>query len=493
MSLRAFLFCLVLPAVLAGCAKPPLASVSRIERDAIAVRLNQDIAILASDAFGGRKPGTPGGRATVDFLSQRFAQVGLESGTNDPGNPWRAPVGLTQIHGMDSQVDLIVDGRTIAFSKQEAVAVTTLQRILIAEADMIFVGYEAESVPAEQVAGKVVVMLADKSLNPERRILLEAKQANGVIVVPQLSDEWDRQIVSRIRQDARREKIALSSDVDEIFAAVATQGAMARALGAHNWQSLVDAAGKTGFAPIDLNAKANIEAKAQRREFESHNIIGRIAGRNPDKGAVLLLAHWDHLGECGPPEAADRLCNGAVDNASGVALMLELVRRLAQAGSYERDIYVLATSAEEVGLLGARAFAANPAIALDKVVAAFNFDTVAVAPEGSPLGFIGEGRTPLDPLVLEVLAQTGRELGNRDYAKRFLQRQDAWVLLDKGVPALLLSSAFASETTTGPYFESAYHTTSDDAEGIELGGAIDDLLLHEELVKRLAVPVPDAP
>ena len=91
-------------------------------------------------------------------------------------------------------------------------------------------------------------------------------------------------------------------------------------------------------------------------------------------------------------------------------------------------------------------------------------------------------------IVLEELLADGRDLGNRDYANSFLQRQDAWALLQKGVPAVLLSSAFASPITAGPFFDGVYHSPEDEAVGLELGGAIDDLLLHEALVKRLAVP-----
>ncbi|MEO0872193.1 MAG: M20/M25/M40 family metallo-hydrolase, partial [Pseudomonadota bacterium] len=146
-------------------------------------------------------------------------------------------------------------------------------------------------------------------------------------------------------------------------------------------------------------------------------MIGRLAGTKPDAksdtGAVLLMAHWDHLGLCGPEGAEDRICNGAIDNASGIAVMLELARRLAEAGPYENDIYVLATSAEESGLLGAQAFAANPPLPLESIIAAFNFDSVALAKAGAPVGFIGEGRTSLDPLVLQVMAEAERDLGNR--------------------------------------------------------------------------------
>jgi len=166
--------------------------------------------------------------------------------------------------------------------------------------------------------------------------------------------------------------------------------------------------------------------------------------------------------------------------------MLELARLLAASGPHDRDIYVLATSAEEAGLLGARAFVANPPMPLDTIVAAFNFDSVAIAPAGGKVGFVGEGQTPLDAIVTQVVSESEREFGDKGYANSFLKRQDGWVLLERGVPSVMITSAFASEIVLGPYLASNYHSPSDEVDAVELGGAIEDLLLHAELVRRIA-------
>src|SRR3546814_18767764 len=107
-------------------------------------------------------------------------------------------------------------------------------------------------------------------------------------------------------------------------------------------------------------------------------------------------------------------------------------------------LYVLATSAEEWGLLGAKAFAENPPLPLESVVAAFNFDSVALAARGAPVGFVGEGKTPLDAVILDAIAGSRREVGDRELADPFIQRQDGWGLLQRGVPAVVLSSALGS-------------------------------------------------
>jgi Zn-dependent M28 family amino/carboxypeptidase len=169
--------------------------------------------------------------------------------------------------------------------------------------------------------------------------------------------------------------------------------------------------------------------------------------------------------------------------------MLELARRLKAGKPLARDIYVLATSAEEDGLLGARAFVNATPLPLTSIVAAFNFDMVALAPQGSPLGFIGRGQNPaLDAAILDVAARSGRTIGDQTLADSFVPRQDGWALVQQGVPAVLLSSTYGSREILRPFLETRYHRPSDDVASVELGGAIDDLLLHERLIRQLADP-----
>jgi hypothetical protein len=238
--------------------------------------------------------------------------------------------------------------------------------------------------------------------------------------------------------------------------------------------------------PVSLPSRHAHWSEAHNAGGISYNLLGKLPGARPETGAILLLGHWDGYGTCGKPEDADRICNGAVDNASGLAAMLELARRLSASGPHDRDIYVLATTAEEQGLVGARSFAANPPFPLQRIVAAFNFDSVAIAPRGSAVGLIGEGRTALDNVIREAIADAGLELGRPGLPRRFLKRQDGWALLEAGVPAVLLSSAFGNETAMKSYLRTRYHRANDEIGGMELGGAVQDLLLHEILVNRIA-------
>lgn len=464
-----------------ACVRGPIASAPQDERAQIANNLTRDINVLASAEYGGRLPGTDGEQLTVNYIVNELQAAGFESGTNDPGNPWRAPVRLASSRPGTSEISFRVRNRVRAIDESAAVAFTSRRNTLVENANVLFVGKLANTVREEDVAGKVALMLGEAGVSPMRRTTLFEKGAAAVITVLESEEE-----VAAMREARAGENLSLASGEGSELSAFITSEALGEAVGKRQWEALVERSEDESFTPVEMNSLATIRAQSERREFTSFNVIGRLPGQVPGSGAILLMAHWDHLGECGDVGAEDRLCNGAIDNASGVAVVLELARRLKMMEPLDRDVYVIATTAEEAGLLGIRAFVETPAIPLDSIVAAFNFDTVAIAPAGSPVGFIGEGRTPLDEIIKQTLRAAKRELGSRELAEAFLQRQDGWTLLQNGVPSVFLSTSFGSEAYFGPYLEEHYHSASDEVEVIELGGAIDDLLLHEELIRRLA-------
>jgi len=474
---------------LASCAPPPVAIAPDTTREDIAARLMADINVLASDEFAGRKPGTPGGRATHEYLERRMGEVGLVSGTNDPGSYWRMPVDLVATEPHTGRLTLGQGRNAVTLTEAEAAVFTPRRRALAAGGPgtgvpVVFVGYGDGSVLGDEMAGAVALMLADPGRDAARRDALFRQRATAVVTV--LPDAGALAAVRRVKE---RGKLELANEELDTLSAYITDAALGRVVGDKRWEQWKREAKKPDFSPLELNLSLAIEATADRREFPSQNLVGMIPGSVPGSGAVLLLGHWDHLGECAPPEAVDRICNGAADNASGIAMMLELARRLKAGPPLGRDVYVLATSAEEAGLLGARAFAKAPPLPLSGIVAAFNFDMMAVAPAGSPLGFIGRGQNPaLDAAILDVMARNGRAVGDQSLADSFLQRQDGWALLQAGVPTVLLSTTYGSRAVLDPFLTTRYHRPGDEAGKIELGGAIEDLLLHEELIRLLADP-----
>ncbi|WP_309140974.1 M20/M25/M40 family metallo-hydrolase [Novosphingobium sp. G106] len=202
---------------------------------------------------------------------------------------------------------------------------------------------------------------------------------------------------------------------------------------------------------------------------------------------MLFLAHWDGFGRCAEPPAEDLICNGAIDNASGVAVLTEIARRLSRERQMDRDIYFLATTAEELGLLGAHAFAENPPLPLGQIVAAFNIDSVAIAPAGTPLGIVGKGLTPLDTQIAAVARQQKRKIVDGDAANAYLRRQDGWALQQHDIPAVMVTSAYGDLSKLEHFFEGNYHRPHDDLnQKIELGGAAEDVAFHVALGRWFA-------
>ena len=224
---------------------------------------------------------------------------------------------------------------------------------------------------------------------------------------------------------------------------------------------------------------------ARLGSFTSHNVIGVARGRHPDGKAVLLLAHWDHLGICAP-KAADRICNGAVDNGSGVAAMIVVAEQVAKLG-LDRDVWFVATGAEEWGLLGARAFADRPPLPLESIVAGFNLDMIAVASTGARVAMVAPPHARLEPLVRQAATALGRGWDGDHQADNFLRRQDGWVLAERGVPMVLAGGSFSDMAVLQRFIETRYHAPGDEIlPTTELGGAVDDANLHLEMIRRAA-------
>ena len=224
---------------------------------------------------------------------------------------------------------------------------------------------------------------------------------------------------------------------------------------------------------------------ARLGSFTSHNVVGVARGRNPDGKAILLIAHWDHLGICAP-NAADRICNGAVDNASGIAAMIAVAGQVARLG-LDRDVWFVATSAEEWGLLGARAFADRPPLPLATIVAGFNLDMIAVAPAGARVAMVAPPRSQLEPLVRQAASALGRAWDGDREADEFLRRQDGWVLAERGVPMVMAGGSFSDKAVLRRFIAADYHGPGDEFRAdTDLGGAVDDANLHLAMIRRAA-------
>ena len=454
---------------------------------ALEAQLFAHIAELASDDYEGREPGTDGESKTLRYLGKQWFDIGLASGTNDPLHSWFAPVTLVAREPYGSNAVFQRKGRRLIVPPGTTLVLTSAKRSLVENAPVVFVG-TGQTIPSRtELAGRVALLLDGGREDSDRQDALLKGGATAVLTVL----DGDRSLDN---VSARRERsgYALASDwlEDDLEAFITPEG-LNRLL-AGTGQSLTAmqaAAAQPDFAPRLIDLTATLEATTRETRINTHNLIGKLPGRKPDGKAVLLLAHWDHFGRCAEPPAEDLICNGAIDNASGVAVLTEIARRLVRGVTPDRDVYFLATTAEEIGLLGAHAFADNPPLPLNQIVAAFNIDTVAVAPSGSPFAIVGKGMTGLDPHIAAAAKASKYRLVTGDAANAFVRRQDGWALLQHDVPAVMVSTAWSDIPRMERFMDGDYHRPSDEVKpGIELGGAADDVNFLTALTRWFADP-----
>ena len=474
----------------------PLAAASRQEKEAALLRqqLLGHITELASDAYGGREPGTEGEAKTLRYIGQHWSDSGLVSGTNDPGHPWFAPVTLVGRQPDTSRAVFSRKGKRVFVAQDQVLVITSGKRALIENAPLLFVGTGAAIPPRADLAGRVAVLLDGGRDDSTRQSALLAAGASGVLTVLDGDRSLDHVAALRRREGYALAGAELGGDIDAFISAAALGGVLAGSK--QSLASLTKTAAAPTFAPMPLDLAVSLEATSRETRIHTHNVIGKLPGKRPELGAVLLVAHWDHFGTCAQPPAEHLICNGAIDNASGIAVLLEVARRLAKGPQMDRDIYFLATTAEELGLLGAQAFAENPPIPLAQFVAAFNIDSVALAKSGQAFGVVGKGLTGLDAQIAAVAKQQKKKVVFDEKANAYVKRQDGWALLQHDIPAVMVSSSWSDLPLIERFFETDYHRPSDVVRpGMELGGAADDVEFLSALVRWFADPkkVPTAP
>ncbi|MCJ2177108.1 M28 family peptidase [Novosphingobium album (ex Hu et al. 2023)] len=469
---------------------PSPARPNRADRE-LEARLRAHIEVLASDDFDGREPGTDGEARTLRYLGREWYNIGLVSGTNDPGNEWFAPVTLVAREPAASSARFLRKGYRTPIAPQDVLVLTSGKRSLVRNAPLLFLGRaEGAEFTRNELAGRIAVLLDGDTPDSKRQNELLAMGASAVLTV--LDGDRNMEEVAARRQ---RSGYALADDsLGGDLEAFISRDSMEMLLKgtAHSLDDLEKAAAEPGFAPFTLDVSASLEATTRETTIHTHNLIAKLPGKHPEAGAVLFLAHWDHFGECGDETAEDRICNGAIDNASGVAALTEVARRLARGPQLDRDVYFLSTTAEELGLLGAHAFAENPPLPLDHIVAAFNIDSDAIAPAGTPFTIVGRGMTGLDSEIAKVARAGHFKLLVNDEANEYVRRQDGWALLQHDIPAVMVTTAYGKIELMRDFFEGDYHRPSDDLEHLshplQLGGAMDDVKMLTALGRWFADP-----
>lgn len=461
----------------------------------IEAALRQHVETLSSDEFQGREPGTEGETRTLRYLARQWFDIGMESGTNDPAHGWFAPVELVEREPLSFRASFTRGRKRLILPDDAGLVVTSGIRSLVENAPVLFVGHATGRLPPRtDLAGRIALMLdsgrnAESGTDPRVERLLDGGAAAVVTVLD--GQRTIEDVVAR----RKRAGYALAGDRlgDEIEAFVSAgfgQNLLATAapVGAapSDLASLRREADGPDFAPRLLGLTGTLEATSRETRISTHNLIGKLEGRDPQAGAVLLVAHWDHFGQCAQPPAEDLICNGAIDNASGLAVVTETARILSRGRTLDRDVYFLATTGEELGLLGALAFAENPPLPLDRIVAVFNVDSTGLAPAGQPFSVIGKGTTPLDAGIAQVAKAMKRRIVSNDAANAYLKRQDSWVFRQHDVPAVMVSTSYSDTARLEAFMDTDYHRPSDEARKLQYGGMADDVLMQTELVRFFA-------
>jgi len=489
--------------------------------------LKRDTQLLSSDAFEGRKPGTPGGDKAVAYMTERFKAVGLQPGNH---GGWTQEVPMVSASA-DPGLTLTIAGgtRPLVFRQKVDVVLWTKRqatRATIAASDIVFAGYGIvapergwNDYAGIDVHGKTVVVLVN---DPDWQTPTEtgtfdgrrmtyygrwtykyeeaARQGAAAIVIVHETEPaaYPFEVVVNSNTGA---KIALDLPEEAAKRAVVegwiTQDAAQRMFAAagKDLAALTKAAQTRGFRAVPLGLKASTDFANTLVHSKSYNVIGMLPGATRPDELVIWTAHWDHLGRCPADATGDDICNGALDNASGSAGLIAVADALAKAPRTERSQLFVSVTAEEQGLLGSDYYAANPVYPLAKTVGGINMDGLNLLGRTRDVVVIGAGKSELEPIFVGIVKAQGRRISpEANVEKGSYYRSDHFSLAKRGVPMLdpdggldvIGKPAGYGQKMSDDYVANRYHKPSDQYDpNWDWSGAVDDLQAYVAVATTL--------
>ena len=487
--------------------------------------LVKDIKVLASDSFRGRKPFTEGETKTIAYLQDQFKAIGLQPGNGesylqdvpmidifsqpDPVMEVQSPKVNFQLKGLDEYV--------LSTPKTDPVITLKNTPVVFAGYGVVAPEYNWNDYAGLDVKGKIVLVLVnDPGFNNGDTTLFKGKTmtyygrwtykfeeaarqgAKGCLVIHNtaaasypfsvVQNSWN---TSELRSDNKEEPLL------DAQGWITTAAAKKLIIAGGQDTSILAKADIRGFkaVPLDITVSTGIQTKVTRNQ--SHNVIGKITGTKYPDEYILYTAHWDHLGIGQPDATGDSIYNGAVDNASGTAALLEFARAWKSLKTPpERTIVFLAVTGEEQGLLGSAYYAKDPVYPVAKTVAVLNVDEVNNYGKTKDIMVVGQGQSDMEDLLADAAKKQGRYISfdNTPEAGHYF-RSDHFSFAKVGIPAL--AQGFGIDVVgkgkeygrkmQEEFNAQHYHAPSDQYNSKwELSGAVEDLQLLFAIGKKLA-------
>jgi Zn-dependent M28 family amino/carboxypeptidase len=501
----------------------------KIESAAIAKSLAQidetdfmkHLNIIASDEFEGRAPATPGGEKTVSYLEGEFKNLGLKPGF---GESYRQAVPLMELlvsnnpplnlnHSDGSATSLVYKQDSIVFTSRSG------KTSEIKGSELVFVGYGVvapeynwNDYEGIDMTGKTAVILVNDPgfRSPEGELFKgntmtyygrwtykfeeAARQgAAGAIVVHEdkaagypwevVSGSWSGPQYTLFAADGNADNLAVESWITK----PAAQALFSKS--GLDYNDMVAKAGQQGFRPIPMTSTASSQLETTSRQSDSYNVGAYIEGSKRPDELFIYTAHWDHLGIKSVEEGEDAIFNGAQDNATGTAGLLEMAQAFKSLPvAPERSVMFLVVTAEESGLLGSKQYAEDPAFPMNKTVAGINIDAMSTAGATDDIIVVGYGNSQMDEYLATVAVEQGRKLVQEPSPEKgYFYRSDHFNLAKKGVPMLYAEAGMMvrgkpegyGEAEAQRYLAERYHKAADEVHPEwDNGGIMQDLHAH---------------
>ena len=483
---------------------------------------------LSSDAFEGRAPTTAGEDKAVALIADRFRKAGLEPGNN---GSWYQEVPLVETTASPTALEIKGGAAPIRLIYRSDFVANTYQiqpRVALADSEMVFVGYGINApergwndYEGVDVRGKTVIILVNdpdwqqselggrfngKAMTYYGRWTYKYEEAArqgaaGALIVHETdpaSYGWNVVQSSWTGAQYNMDDPGNHMDQSKVIGWLTNEAAR-RVLSdaGKDLDALTEAAKRQGFRAVPLGRRASISVDNKVKRSKSRNVIGILRGAKRPQEYVIYSAHWDHLGRCDADKTGDDICNGAVDNASGIAGLIALAEAHARQGNPDRSIVFLAVTAEESGLLGSKYYAEHPVYPLGQTAGGVNMDSLSLAGGARDMVETGGGKSALSAYLKRAMDAQGLVLKPEPSPQAgYYYRSDQFSLARLGVPMLypklgidlVNGGEAAGRAAQDDYRANRYHQPSDEYDGSwNWSGALRELRIFYQIGRELAM------